>query len=297
MRFDGLLSNGETSVPVRVMALDPTREEKVCPRRREMLLDGPLVTADDAIAGKDLAGKMSGPLTLVAINAHGRQNALDVRLVGRLDSPEPFANRRGLYVTLDKARTLLGTPGRSTEVGLALQPGAKLEEVRARVAAVVGSDLEVETWRERQPGAVRFVVTMEAVARSLSIVLLILVLGTVMNATRAAVDERRLEIGTMLAFGMRRRQIIRLFVAEASVLSLIAAVIGSAIGLLCCAWAARNGLELRAPGAKPFIVFPKSDLLDLVLANATILAGATLAAWLAARTAAKLTPTEALRET
>ncbi len=296
--FDGVLSDGRASAAVRVTAIVPASEARVCPKRSEMELDEAIAHEREALLGRDLAARMGlargDGAVLSAITPGGRQNALDLTVAGRSDSPVPFANKRAVTVHASLAQALLGVPGRASEIAVATDEEPEI--VAARLRTQLGGDFRIETWREREPRADRFVATTELLARALSLALCVLVLGFVMNATRASVDERRREIGTMLALGARRKQILRLFVCEAGVIAVAAALTGGAAGWLACALAAREGLLLRAPGAKPFPVYPIAEPRDFAFAAGMIVLGALLAAAWPASMASRLSPRDALRE-
>lgn len=121
------------------------------------------------------------------------------------------------------------------------------------------------------------------------IALLVAALG-ITNALLAAVRERRREIGVLKAIGARDRDVLRIFLVEATVLGLIGGVIGAAVGYLLARLVGIvvNGY-LRSeglPGVRPDV--PVAVLVG-VTAGAGLLAlvGGTLPALRAARLPAR----------
>lgn len=115
------------------------------------------------------------------------------------------------------------------------------------------------------------------------------------NSFRTVIAERRRDIGMLRAVGMRRRQVMRMFLFE----SVLQGVIGTAIGL-ALGWLMANGVFALM---KPLM----SRQLHMEIGGATFRpatwamavglgVGVTvLAAMLPARTAARITPLEAMR--
>jgi len=167
MVFDGVLSDGQASAPVRVVAIMPESELEVCPRRVDLELDRPVTSG--ALLGRELAALLrvqpGATLSLFAVQPSGRHNALDVVSQGRIDSPIPFMNKRLVTVNLSLAQELLRTPGKATEIALAVTESP--DSVAERAQALLGPEFRVETWRQREPRSERFVGTTELLARVL----------------------------------------------------------------------------------------------------------------------------------
>jgi len=111
-----------------------------------------------------------------------------------------------------------------------------------------------------------------------------------------SVLERTREIGTMLAVGMRRRQIVSLFLAEGLVIGLIGGFLGIGLGFAIVTWFHHAGIPLPAPGATvPSIIRPFVSTRFLVSAVIGTPLGAALATLWPAWRASRLRPVEALQ--
>ena len=127
--------------------------------------------------------------------------------------------------------------------------------------------------------------------------LLIVLLGIV-NAMLMRVLERVREIGTMLAVGMRRKQIVQLFVLEGMTLGLIGGFVGIVLGWLMTQWLHHRGISLAAPGASvESIARPTVTIAYLIQALVQAVLGSSLAALWPAFRASGLRPVEALQST
>ncbi len=109
----------------------------------------------------------------------------------------------------------------------------------------------------------------------------------IMNVTLISISQRTEEIGLLKALGAHRQEIRRLFVTEAVLITLMAALIGMALasGLLALAQHQWPSLPLQPP---PWALWS---------ALGVALASATLFSWLPASKAARLDPLTALNQT
>jgi putative ABC transport system permease protein len=106
----------------------------------------------------------------------------------------------------------------------------------------------------------------------------------IMNIMLVSVTERTREIGIRMAIGARTRDVLRQFLVEAVVLSLLGGTLGVLFGL--------GGSYLAARGlGLPFRILPQI----LLLAFAFSAVVGVLFGYLPARKAARMNPIEALR--
>jgi ABC-type antimicrobial peptide transport system permease subunit len=76
----------------------------------------------------------------------------------------------------------------------------------------------------------RYIHVVEIVLAAVGLIALVVSALGIANAMLAAVRERRREIGVLKAIGARDRDVLRMFVIEASVLGLLGGLIGTALG-------------------------------------------------------------------
>ena len=174
-----------------------------------------------------------------------------------------------------------------------------LVEVRTRAAIPSVKQHILDTIRERHQGEDDVtVVTQDAVLATFDRVLRALTLTVagiaavslavagilIMNVMLVSVSQRTAEIGLLKALGSPRRQILVLFLAEASTLSLTGALLGLGIGQLASA---------IIGGVYP--VLPVGAPLWAVLASLSVaLATGLVFGALPARRAARMDPVQAL---
>lgn len=304
--FGGSLNNGTRNTFVIANALDAAKEYIVCPSGKRGL-EGKALTAGDDTKGvlgfelsEALNAKVGQTLVIQAATRDGQQNALDMEMSGTVNNNAPLESKRMVYVPLAMAQNLLKLQGRVTEYAVALNDVEDVEAMAKKLAAKLGPDYHVQTWREIRPQIVDIVKTQRVVLLFVCLVFLIIAVFGVVNTMLMAVLERTREIGTMMAVGIRRSKITALFLAEATAMALLGTGTGAVLGFAFNAVVIHGfgGLPMSPPGSKAKIMLLPYVPGWLVVVTVTATALATiLAAVYPAWRASKLRPVEALRAT
>ena len=154
----------------------------------------------------------------------------------------------------------------------------------------------MHTWLELQPLFRDLFRRQRFVLSAVELVLFAIVLTGIVNVMAMSVYERVREIGTELALGMRRRQIVKLFLLEGGLLGLWGGLAGTALGWSVVAIAGWRGIPFKAPGSSGTLPMHPTLAPEFALAVVLVaIAGAVGAALFAARRIARLRPAEALR--
>jgi putative ABC transport system permease protein len=169
---------------------------------------------------------------------------------------------------------------------------------------------EVETWEgvryrvttlnDMLASVKQIVNVLNGVSLGVLVVLFLIIMVGILNTFRMTMYERIREIGTMRAMGMQQPQVRNMFLLEALFLALGGTVAGLALAALAMGVISLFDLGVNSP---LFILLRNGHLsfrvpLLQAVRNLAIIAVLTLvAAWLPARTAARLLPAQALRTT
>lgn len=306
IRFAAMIGDGKTSSIVMGEGIDPERELEVCPGRK---LDvdpatGSYVTKDivnGGVLGHELARAFHATpgdtLTLSGSGREGGVNALDLQVAGvSRGAASVFESKRSVVVPLEYTQNLLQMQGRVTEIAVRVADLESIPEVAAALRVALGPEVEVSTWDEVLPYLKDMLDRLAVILRGVSAVLFFIVIFGVINTMLMNVYERVREIGTMLAVGVTRRQVLALFFFEAGVIGLTGGLLGAALGLGLSVVTAIQGWSLTSPGGVyPQVVHPvaRLDLAALTLVAAVV--GAIVAAAWPARKASLMNPVDALR--
>ncbi len=319
IQFSGLVSNGVAQTTFVGRGLDVATEKEAVPRAGfDVLPGGRALSPGDyahALLGSELARSFRAVpagerakagagaealvdrVTLASSSPRGRANSLDVSVEGLSQSSLPFENKRVVTVPLRLAQDLLGLEGRVTEYAVAVEDLAQLERIAVELRAALGPDYEVHTWQELQPFVRDVINRQKWVLGLISVILFVIILTGIINTMLMSVFERVREIGTMLAVGMRRRQVLLLFLTEAGLLGVLGGLGGVALGSAVVRLLAARGIPLAMVaglGSRSVLrpeLSPSFVLLTLAVAVVGALAASAWPAWRASR----LEPVEALR--
>jgi ABC-type lipoprotein release transport system permease subunit len=154
------------------------------------------------------------------------------------------------YLPMDSARELLVMEGRVHELAItvcSLEDVARTTELLAEKTALVEPDLAVDPW---QVFARSFYVAMKADKEGMWVMLVIIILVVavgVLNTVLMSVLERRREYGVLKAVGTRPGKIIKMVLAEVSILAVICVILGTVVGLFLNYLVSVQGFSLPEP--------------------------------------------------
>ena len=301
--FGGMANANDTSTAALFNAMDPVNELIVCPRRNEMIAKGKSLqqsSAASAVLSAELAGSLGVKLgqraTLLTNDKDGVMNALDFDFVGEYGQPGlPLADKKLGFVPLRFAQELLRMEGRATEIAVSVANFEDAERIKPKLQAALGPEYEVATWHDVASYIDDAIATQNFILNIIAGVFLFVALLGIANTMLMSVLERTREIGTMMSVGVRRRQILSLFLLEASLLGLAGGVLGAAAGGSFVLYYGHKGMILPIPGMLvPLHVFPVVSISYILYILVLAAGGAALAALWPSVRASRMRPVEAL---
>ncbi|HEX7304444.1 FtsX-like permease family protein [Lentzea sp.] len=251
------------------------------PKDGEVVLDSALAARSGAKAGDEI--RVMTRSVPVAYRVAGVAEAAGDR-------------QAALFFSSATADALAGRPDRVTAVGVLAEPGTR--DLAARLEGVLKSDHVTVS-----EGADRSAAEFEDVGRTKSILAIlagslggyaVLVAIFVVASTLAlTVEQRRREFALLRAVGATPRQVRRLIGVETTVVSLVAGVLGSLLGI-----AVSLGMRsaFAAIGVVPDDFALSIGPIPLAAALLIGVAAARVAAWSASRRPSSIKPVEALGE-
>ena len=131
-------------------------------------------------------------------------------------------------------------------------------------------------------------------------ILLILALLAIFDTQVLSIFRRQKEIGTYVALGYTRKEVVGLFTIEGGMHAILAAVVGAVYGIPLLAWLAMKGITLGV--SSDDFGFTMADTMYPVYSGALVigtiiivLLATTIVSYWPSRRIAKMNPTEALR--
>jgi len=258
----------------------------------------------EVIMGEELAeilnGAVGDSVVIVSQGADGSIANEIYDIVGLVDMGDPGLNRSGFYLSLEDAQELFVLYGRVHQIALTVDSLNAVAGVTDSLREELGgSGLEVDPWQEF---AGEFYRAMQADKNGMYVSLLVVILVvavTILNTILMSVLERQKEYGVLRAVGTRPGQIVKMVVAETSILALASIVLGSVIGGLLNLYFAEHGIVLANPINWGSMQLDRMkgevNLRSFVLPTLTVLVTSLLVCIVPALKAARTEPAETMR--
>lgn len=257
---------------------------------------GAELAAQTGLGVGDTATIVSGEATLTPLGLAPRFRR--VRIIGLFKSGLYEYDASWVYLSLDTAANFAGADAPTASViSIETTDLYRVEEVTARLRAELGAQYTSVSWQE----ANRPLFAALALERrmGLFIIALIILIATLNITTTLVliVVERHADIAILSAMGARARSIMLVFISEGALIGLIGIITGIALGLAACLVGNRYRLvslpaDIYSISNVPF----HARAADVALAAAVAFILSLLATLYPARSAARLRPAEALRD-
>ncbi len=251
-RFLGRLSNGYDSVPVAGIALDPAQDAKVfnLPEYVEGKWFDNNVSGNginnsnqnEIVLGNKLAeelGVKAGDfITLSARTKYDSQNADDFLITGLINSPESSINNGGVFISFKDAENFFDLEGLRTELAVRMVQKVNLKD-SMKDSKIVADNVE-KTFPELSAQSFedvgrQFLEISKTKSKATGVIIftILLIAGVgIANTVLMSVYSRVREIGVLRAFGLRRKDISRLFFIEGSLIGIIGSLAGVVFGIV-----------------------------------------------------------------
>jgi len=251
IKTGGMVSSREGSLPVTIIGVEPQVEAESGLVAENMAVGRFLGAGDEdvLVVGKGLAERLEvdvgDRVTLVGRATHEQMRRRTMTLIGIYDLGLPEVEEGSVYVSLTEAQILFDLNDQVTEIVVLLEQVGQEDAVLASLRSKLPG-YEVDSWTTLNPEMLQaFEANVQVMSLFGLVVLLIAAVG-ILNILLMAVFERTREIGILAALGLKRRQILALFLQEGVLLGLLGAVIGSVLGGAVVWYLTRAGLKWTA---------------------------------------------------
>lgn len=269
----------------------------IAPNQRLLKIPGSLFNDGEdipAIIGKNTAtdnGLKEGDLiTLRWRDVHGTFDANNIKIVGIFNSDVPTVDMGQIWVPLDRLQKMMGMPGEATII----------VSDKEQKGNTIGSEWKFMN-NEVLLKSITDLIKMKSVSGYvLYMILMSLAMLAIFDSQVLSIFRRQKEIGTYIALGMTRRQVVGLFTIEGSLNSVLAGLLAAIYGIPLLALQATHGLSIPG-GSKGFgmavadRMYPVYSLGLVVTTILLILLTTTIVSYLPSRKIARMKPTDALR--
>ncbi|MGZ5805080.1 MAG: ABC transporter permease [Xanthobacteraceae bacterium] len=281
-------------VGVNVTGIDPHREPSVSalPKQMRQATLGSLYRATNAIIiGDRLSEKLGARIGANITLQSGEGARITARVVGYFHSGVRQLDETHAYVLLKTAQILAQQTGLVNQIRVRATDPMAARDIAARVERETG--YKSVSWQEAQEDLLStFVIRNMIMFAVVGAILLVASFGTY-NIISTITYEKARDIAIMKSLGLTSTTIRMIFVVEASIIGLVGALGGFALGYVLCV--ALGSIEIKSP-------FLDSDRLPLaydathyLIAAGVALVSSLAAGYLPARKAARVNPVDIIR--
>ncbi|MBK7900512.1 MAG: ABC transporter permease [Azonexus sp.] len=301
--FAGLLNNGKRDLAVIGEGIEAAKEAQL--GSYLSIVQGRQLAAEDTegiLIGQGvaqaLAVKPGDKLTLVLNAAEGAMNTLDFTVTGVFQSFSKEFDARAIRIPLAAAQELLLTSG-ANQVVVLLHRTEDTERALGKISTRLAEQgFDVKSWRTLSDFYDKSVQLYKAQFGALQLIILLMVLLSVVNSVNMSVFERQAEFGTMRAIGDRSARVFKLIVLESTLVGLIGAVLGMALGCAMAALISWIGIEMPPPpnANLGYVASVRLSVTNVLLAGGIGFVATALASIFPAVRASRLDVVDALRQ-
>ncbi len=289
-----LIQQGNIYPNGRMMA---TRIKGIDPNQKILRLPTELLNSSKAqipvIIGKRMAEsakvKMGDELLLRWRDKNGTYDATTVTIAGIFDSTVPFVDGGQIWMSIDQLREMTLLQNETTY----LVANENYEHVETS-----GWNFESQKYLMREQ--TKLINTKKISGSILYGVLMTLGLLAIFDTQVLSIFRRQKEIGTYIALGMTRWQVVRMFTAEGGMYSVFATILGAIYGIPILWYLAAKGIGFGGMGSDMGVIISERTypVYGLGLIFGTILVvvlSATIVSFMPARKIARMNPIDALK--
>jgi ABC-type lipoprotein release transport system permease subunit len=296
----GIVSIQDDSVGVQIMGIVP---DSAANDPYRTLVSGNFITADDRegiLIGYPLAQSLGlevgDQLNLLVNTSEGSVDEQLFTVRGIFTTGTTAYDKGIVFLPLAKAQAFSGAQDRASMIFILLNDREQAEFV---AAAIPSGSFQVETWQELNELLVLINDFSNAYLFFINLIVIGVTAIVIINTLLMSVFERMREIGILSAIGMKGRQIIALFLAEAGLLALGGVTFGALTGWALSAYFGRVGIYFGDLGISGGMIVPDRIYPYLTLDSAvnliiTAFIITLLGSLYPARVAARMEPVEAL---
>jgi ABC-type lipoprotein release transport system permease subunit len=233
--------------------------------------------------------KLNDVLTLRWRDSNGTFEAADIRIVGIFKTTVPAIDVGTLWLPLDRLQAMTLNEGCANIL---------IKSPEKVVVDVAGWDFKST---EKLTEATLLMVKTKSIGTSVFyVIFLLLAMLAIFDTQTLSIFRRQKEIGTMIALGMTRKQVVRHFTMEGSLYAILALAFGTVWGAPLFYFMVEKGITFPVEAADFGI--PMGDTMYAVISPGLVIGTVlfifivtAVVSYLPAKKIAKMNPTEAIR--
>jgi ABC-type lipoprotein release transport system permease subunit len=247
-----------------------------------------------AIVGQRLAksaGVEVGDYLLIRWrDVHGTFDATDVLITGIFNTQVPAVDQGQVWIPLQTLQEITGMQGEATMV--------VVDEVPEEGIQISGWDFKGHDFLFRE---LEEMIKTKTVGGSIFyLIILALALLAVFDTQVLSIFRRQREIGTYIAMGMTRKQVVGIFTVEGGMHAILAVILGAVYGFPLLLWTQKAGIKMPE-GTDEFgmaaaeHMYPYYSLALIIGTVILVMLATTIVSYMPSRKISKMNPNDAIR--
>ena len=191
-------------------------------------------------------------------------------------------DKQYILTSLDFTQQLFDQQGRLSSLELRLRPGSDFEGVKEKMRQIAAGRFNVLDRYEQQDDTFRIMKVEKLMAYIFLTFILVIACFNIIGSLSMLIIDKRNDVVTLSNLGASNHQIIRIFLFEGRLISMMGAVIGIVLGLLLCWIQQQYGIVRLGDSEGIFVVdaYPVSvHPWDVVVIFITVVAVGFLSVW------------------
>jgi len=275
---------------VVIKGIDPNQKLFALPTHKLDTVCDAIPAMAGSLMAKSLKASKGEIMTLRWRDVNGTFDARDIVIAEIFSSNLPEIETGQIYISLGTLQNMMQMPGEATMLTF-----RDSEKKRPELQNWVH-----KTSEELTATVDSLIKTKTAGQTILFVILLLLALLAVFDTQVLSIFRRQKEIGTYIALGYTRGQVVGLFTVEGTMHAILAAILSLIYGLPFLAWMAKSGLKMpvdtsefgMAIAQTLYPVYPAGLVILTIL---TVTTATALVSYWPSRRISKMNPTDALR--
>ncbi|MFA5642218.1 MAG: FtsX-like permease family protein [Bacteroidales bacterium] len=220
---------------------------------------------------------------------NGTYDAATITIAGIFETTVPFVDGGQIWISIDKLREMTLLQDHTTYF---------VANEQYSHSETSGWEFKTQKYLMREQTAL---INAKKVGGSILYgVLMLLGLLAIFDTQVLSIFRRQKEIGTYIAMGMTRWQVVRMFTAEGGMYSVFATILGAIYGIPILWYLSVKGISFGTIGAEAGIImaekmYPIYGIGLILFTILIVILSATIVSFLPARKIARMNPVEALK--
>ncbi|MFW6034821.1 MAG: ABC transporter permease [Halothermotrichaceae bacterium] len=313
IKFGSMASIDEETVTMLGWGMNPEKEKKFM-KLDKMLADGEIIEngKKEIMVGTGLLKKLKknigDKVTIVYNTAFNSFKGSTFKIVGTFETEMPSLGNKLFFVPLDTAQDMLMMEREATELLLVTPNAGRADQYYPAVKDFfqekgAADKYVISIWNKANP-MIEMLNLAVKIYDYIYIFIVLLSSIIVINTMIMIVKERTQEIGMMTALGLNSSDILKLFVIEGTIMGIAGSFAGAVIGSIITKIVSIHGLTYAVDAMDTFgedmmmnpVIYTEFSFNHIVFGFILGIIVTSLACIIPARRAAKLEPSQALRD-